>query len=451
MGPGQKFSKPNPFSSPWQVARGGSVRFPTAGLIDHWKATGPFYTHLTKATEPTATGNSVLRWIGGVNGVPMKNTIGSFIPTFQKDVLGAGNSALRLSSALICSDAVASFNQRGSTVIAVAKQTDTTKPGLVSLCTTGGDFSTGAFWLNSGYARPSIESFNVRSQSNIGGPINEYVMIAVVADNAGYFYWINGRKSDVYADPVSSIAYTGVGLGVIPGIFSGYDVAELLVYNRAISDDEYGIIFADAASRLGISTPATACNLVFRGNSITSGAMAVYYPYAASAAVAAGVSAYDYRNYGYSGAHTETLSGLDATFAPTQYNAALAANRNIAFLWEITNYLGASSSATAATALSQHAAWVTIWRNAGFKVCTATILDRTGFFGGGQNSAGFAAAQATVNAALLTNAGGIYGDFVCDLTSVASAGSAGDGVHPTQAGHTSIGALVGVTIAAAMA
>ena len=33
MGPGQKFSKPNPFSSPWQVAPGGTPVLPPANAM----------------------------------------------------------------------------------------------------------------------------------------------------------------------------------------------------------------------------------------------------------------------------------------------------------------------------------------------------------------------------------------------------------------------------------
>lgn len=425
---------------------------PTAGLVDHWRSDQGFYTDLAGTTAPTTDGQNLQRWNGSVNGVPLKSTIGGYYPKYKKDSVKSGNHAVDMSTALFPSDAVAGFDRAASSVFAVVRRSDTTKYTIANFLNTGGDFSSADdFWLNDGLQRPAIYSPGNAQWSHRGYPLNQWVVLGVTSGTDGIIFWLNGLKCpSAQTTAITSKTYYGISIGLFSGTF-GSQVAELLLYNRRVSDVEAAAINSTVSTRLGLSgtVPTQTTNLVFSGNSITHGLSAAYKPYTESAAAAASVSAWDYQNYGQDGATTDLLLSRDTTLAPSLYNSSLPAKRNVVVLWEGTNYLGNNGSA--ASLLTCTASWVSVWRNAGFKAVVPTVINRSGPFFGGQTSGGFATAQSTVNSALLTNSGGIYGDVICDLSSVASVGSSGDGVHPTQSGHDSIGPLVGASITAAMA
>jgi hypothetical protein len=414
--------------------------------VEEWLPTVGFFSNDAGTVAQTTNGGNVNCWLGR-NGTRLLQRHPSFIPTLVSNALGAGRHAIRLDSRLTASDNLpSSLNRRDHTiVVAYARRLTTTAP-IVNLYSTAGDFGSAALHVQNGYQRPETGSFGSGVSSELGVPLSAFGVLGFSSGATSYRYCINDRLAMASDAPMAAGAFAAFGLGTISGVLSGGDCGYVSVYNRALTATELQAVCVAAMSTCGITRPSQAANVIFSGNSITYGANAAFNPYSSVSAAAAGVSAHDYQVWGQSGITTDSLAARDATLAPTLFKAGV---KNVVVCWELTNSLGAN--VTASATLASHAALVATWRGAGFIVVAPTVLNRTSLFSGGQTSGGFASSQATVNSEMVANPGGIYGDVICDLSSVASVGTAGDGTHPVQAGHDSIGSLIGLKIVDALA
>ncbi|AWM40294.1 hypothetical protein C1280_27015 [Gemmata obscuriglobus] len=340
----------------------------------------------------------------------------------------------------------APLDMQNHAMVIVYERRRTDRASCVNVLTTADNFGSAGLHLINGYQRPEIGSLGSYLPSEYGAPLTGFWVIGFTSVASGYQWCVNGRLARASATPLAAGTRPAIGIGTISGVNSGGDLAQLDVWATGLTGPQLQAAVQARMATFGITLPSRSVNVIFTGNSITYGASAGFAPFASIAADAASVSAHDWRNWGSSGATTSALQSRDAAMWGTWYQAG---TKNVAVQWELTNSL--ASGASVASTLASHAQWVADSRAAGFKSVCPTVINRTSLFSGGTDATAFAAAQAATNAALLSNSGGIYGDVIVDLSSVASAGTAGDGTHPIQAGHTAIGGLVGVGLATALA
>ncbi len=434
---------------------GGVVPVVASDFLDDWIPTQGHFTDTAGTTPAVNNGDSIKCWTG-VRGNKLRNISAGNFALWVKDAFGTGIHSLNLAHAFLCSQgSPGTMTPNAMSIVAVVKRQNTTEEPIVGQLATLDDQSTSTLFLNDGYQRPDIGNVNTYLSSDIGYPTNNYAALGFASTATSHRFCVNDRLSRTITSSLGSTTFPGLCLGTINGLFSGGQIAQLTVYNRTLSDTDLRNTCIAKMMSYNIALIDRARNIVYRGNSITAGAFSVYKPYCDKATTDAGATSWDYRNYGVSGNTISDLSTADATLAPALFESGM---RNIVVLYEISNSL--ASNVAAATVLTQLAAWVAIWRAAGFTVVTCTVQDRDGLFTGGATAVSYRADAATVNTAVSTNAGGIYGDFIAAVASDANIGASGaadsgtyfnaDKVHPIQAGHDLIAAKVATALTSAL-
>lgn len=413
-------------------------------FTEAWLPTGGFAQANDGSTPCTTTGQLVKCWTG-VNGTRLRNVTASNFPSFQKDVVKSGMSAMRIDSAFVASEALpgaVTIDRRNHTILILYERRITSTAPVINFNSAVNDWTVGEFHMTNGFQRPETSVLGTNQQCNYGSPLTGYAVIGL-RSGSSYQWAVNNRIGrDAPGFQLTAGNYPALSVGTIPGTLSGGDLAGIWLYRYAMTAGQLVNACRGVMAYANLSQPARVKNVIYSGNSISHGIGSNFKPFADSAATAAGVSAYDYENWGQDGYTTAQLVTRDTGVPATLFRSG---GTNVVVLWELTNSVGFGG--TAAAALSSHASWVALWRAAGFTVLSPTVIDRTSNFTGGQNAAGFATAQGTVNTALVANSGGIYGDVIVNLNSVKAVGTAGDGTHPTQAGHDSIGGIVGTALA----
>lgn len=430
----------------------------TSGLIDYWKGNNSsFYSDASATTVQNTNGSNVAAWKGSINNIKLKNTYGQWIPKLVLNGVSSGVSAVDLTAypAFLLSDAIGPISRNNFSVIIAVKKVNRIGYSLVSLDTVAGDYTSGLLMLSDGLGYPRLAEVGL--QSRMTYPLNTWTIIGYTCSGSTRQLYVNGKTyvntPTTIGGVESEVTINGLGIGWCAGSSqpaTGY-MAAIASYNRALSASEVQQNTLAIATELGISITSTPVdNVVFSGTSIEMGYNSNTFGYVPQSAINAGVSLFDVKNFGDSGYTTTLLYNRDvANNLPTVLkNTSVPMSKHLVMLDGITNALG--SGVSAAQALSDHASLVALWAAAGWKTATRTVLDRTSPFSGGVTSASFLAAQNTVNAALLANAGGIYGQFIWNLTSVRTAGTTSDGVHPSQAGHDTIATAVGPLLSAAL-
>lgn len=170
-------------------------------------------------------------------------------------------------------------------------------------------------------------------------------------------------------------------------------------------------------------------NIVFEGDSLSSSGIStsmslVTYNNTMPAFAVVGI---DPRATLYNvSAFGDTVLNMVATGAAQIDTKFVTGARNVCVLWGGTNDLGLGA-ATAAQVLTRTAQFVAARRAAGWRVVTVTMLPRTD----GAKPVGFDANRATINTALIANAGGIYGDAIANPASDTRIGDDGDSEDTT--------------------
>lgn len=437
--------------------RGGLPTLPTSGLIDAWYGDSGLYSDAAATTPQTTNNGNVAAWKGTVNNVKLKNTYGTWIPKLVKDGVSTGISGVDLTPfpAFLLSDSVGPISRNNFSVILAVKKVLRIGYSLVSWNVTAGDYTTGSLLLSDGLGYPRSETGQL--QSRLTYPLNTWTILGFTCSPTTRQIYVNGRT---YSDTPSTTGgvesesnVAGFGIGWCAGTSvpaTGY-MSGIAAYNRTLTASEVMQGTLAIASKLGISIGvANANNVVGVGTSIEMGFNA-NFGYIPQTAINAGVSLFDIQNWGDSGYTTALLYNRDSTNnLPTVLkNPLLPNSKHLVLIDGITNSLG--SGVSASQALTDVAAHVALWRAAGWKVAVRTVLDRNSAFSGGVTAGSFATAQTTVNNAYLANSGAIFGDFIWDVRPVAAVGTAGDGVHPPQAGHDSLATVTGPLMAAALA
>lgn len=421
----------------YDVASGGVI---PADFLEAWLPSAGFFQADDGTTSCTATGQEVRCWTGRY-GTRLRNTTGGNYCTFRKNAVSAGLNSARIDSGLLAGEALplaSSINRRGSTILILYERRVTDTQPIVNLASAVDDFSTGEGHLLNGYQRPAAQSISLQIESPGAHPLTGYAAVGISGGVSATRLCVNDR---VAADrgAMSAGTFLALGIGTFPGLLSGGDLAGVWLYTREMTAPQLRVACRGVMALGLVTQPPRAKNIIFSGNSITRGVNSSYRSFADVACGTAGISLYDYEDWGTDGATTDLLVTRDTTLAPTLYRPGL---QNTVVLWELTNSLASNVSAVAT--LASHAAWVAVWRNAGFtKVVFPNVIARTAGFTGGQDAAGFAIARTTVNAALAANLGAIYGDTLVDVSAIAPGA---DNIHPDQAGHTSIGGLVGAAL-----
>ena len=230
----------------------------------------------------------------------------------------------------------------------------------------------------------------------------------------------------------------------------GYDgdIAEILVYNRALTDSEKSQVedylmekYVDPNYNSTIDLPL----IMFDGDSMTLGVGSTggqTYPKQTIDSLTGSSSAWVSRNIGRSGYTVAQMSSDASTRIDFRFRSSRI--HNILVLFGGTNdlYYGAD----AATTYNNIVTYVTARRNAGYKVIINTILPRSG----GVTPVTFEADRQTVNT-LLRNNWQSFADGLSDIASSTIIGQAGDesnatyyadSIHPTNAGYAIVAASV---------
>lgn len=204
--------------------------------------------------------------------------------------------------------------------------------------------------------------------------------------------------------PTSSAA-TGIIFGTTFGsTYGGYDLIDLIVYDSTLSAANQDLAFRAEVQGMGI-LPQIKDTLSFVGDSITQWTSGTYGGTGALDApdgsyITQTMNAlkrpYNIYNFGHAGI------GTGSAPSTSLMNRVFVTGANNIIVYALgTNDLAAKAST--ATTYSNIQTTCAAYRTAGFKVIVATILPRNNIFSGGQNTAGFAADRATVNASIVAN------------------------------------------------
>ena len=270
-----------------------------------------------------------------------------------------------------------------------------------------------------------------------------------VTDTSRHVYaWVfNGASSKLYIDStgaaiLSGNAGAGSGTGGLiigtqsTGFMAG-EIAEVIVYSRALSTAELDKIFAYASgSRSGyVWTPPR--SLTFDGNSIMLGSFATT---GFAALVAAKFGGANILNDAFGGYTTQQCDAQAAVLGATdsQYSSLRAKNVNV-MLEGLNDYRNTPS--TAAQVLTHLTTYVTNRHAVGWKVVMCTLLPSTGLL---------EVDRATINASILSASTGADGTADIGNTSTLMGNIAQstnptyyvDQTHPTTYGHTLLEPIV---------
>lgn len=438
--------------------RVGLPTLPTSGLIDVWYGDSGIYSNSAATTPQTTNNGGVAAWKGTLNNVKLTNTTGNSLwyPKLAKDDVSAGTSSIDLTPfpAFLLSDAVGPISRNNFSGIVAVKKTNRIGYSIVSYDVTAGDYTTGSLLFSDGLGYPRLEAGQLQSRDTY--PLNTWTILGFTCSPTTRQIYINGNTYLNTPTTVGGVEaesnVAGFGLGWCAGssVACAVRMAAGAFYNRTLSAYEMMQGSQAIANKLGLSINVPAVNnFVGVGTSIEMGYNA-NFGYIAQMAINAGVSLFDTHNWGDSGYTTQLLLNRDtANNLPVKLkNPLLPNSKHLVLIDGITNSLG--SGVSASQALIDVANHVTLWRDAGWKVAVRTVLDRNAAFSGGVNSSTFAVAKSTVDNAYLTNSGAVFGDFIWNVQSVSSVGTAGDGVHPPQAGHDTLAAVTGPLMATAL-
>lgn len=439
--------------------RSVAASVPTPDQIDNlvvWvRSDFGLYQDTAGTTPATAENHNVARWNDyRDNGIFLTNpSAPSFIAKLRIDDFASGVNAVQFLNGILLTTSEVSISRRNQSVYVVVKRNDYTRALIANTYTVAGDNTSGYLSLNTGWQRPAEDNLTNFITSPIGHPFGEYAILSKTNDAAGVTFGVNERTgfTDRLASDVSDV---GVGLGVANAPCN-FHVVDYLVYNRALDANEHAAVMSYLNGRYGITTPERTHNLIFHGDSITKGFTAVQRPFADVAAVGAGVSEYDYLNYGDPGSTAASLATAAETLAPSLYRAGIP---NIACVFAGTN--DNANNVAVATIQASYQALCEEWQAAGFEVLAFTMMDRSGIFANGQDTTGFRTAKSTFNSWLRSNYG-TFADAIVDPGDDANLGVDGasdsttyfngDKVHPNQLGHATLGALVATELTSMLA
>lgn len=225
--------------------------------------------------------------------------------------------------------------------------------------------------------------------------------------------------------------------------YSG-DIAEVLIYNRALTDSEVDEVEEYLATKYGLTITQELPQIVFEGDSMTSGVGSTggqTYPQQTIDLLGGSSEWYGLNQ----GTPSETVQAMSANAASTidnLYDDSL--DYNILSFWGGTNdiFFGAD----AATTYSRIVSYAQGRQSAGFEVIVSTILPRSG----GGTPGTFEADRQLVNTNIRDN-WETFADALSDIASDSRIGDAGDetdgtyysdNIHLTNAGYAIIAEYV---------
>lgn len=273
-----------------------------------------------------------------------------------------------------------------------------------------------------------------------------------VTDTARHAWaWVfNGATSKLYVDsttaPVlSGNAGAGSGTGGLiigtqsTGFMTG-EIAEVIVYSRALSAAELKKVFAYAGGSRTAYSASPVRSLTFDGNSIVAGYYAAPLSSGFAYLVAANFAGTNFLNDGFSGYTTPQCDAQAAVLGATdsQYSALRPKNVNV-MLEGLNDYHAAGS--TPAQCITNLATYVTNRHAIGWKVIMCTLLPSNFMT---------EVDRATINNAIMSGSTGA--DATADIGSLSTLmGTYSttvnptyyfDQTHPTTAGHALIEPIV---------
>lgn len=270
---------------------------------------------------------------------------------------------------------------------------------------------------------------------------NVFYTVCIRSDSDGAITIFMGGQ-EVYrmqghgADAVTAATLTGLYVGTsgeLVNHFTG-DFKEVVLYNRALTDDEARQVAAYLSAQHGLTPVSSGKQVVFDGNSLTVGYVA--FPGMTDVAIA-GITGGLWRasNFGVSGQTIEQMASDAATQIDPLYRSGFS--KNILVCWEGTNALQTLQNPT--TVYNDIVSYCQARQAAGWKVVIVTVPPRTaaGVY------ANFETDRQTLNTNINTNYA-TFADARADVGGDATIGGAtapnnttyySDKTHLTSAGY----------------